>query len=192
MRQRWTDQEVRRRLVPLTEAMGRMPTASEVARLDCNALAVQVSRRGGFDAWAERLGVAKAMHASRRGWRWEEWVASACRDRGMTVETRPSVKCWWDLRVDGRYVDVKMATGRVHANRWQWTWRIGKSDERIDIYVMVAVHTEPLPPVTFIMPQEEVNATCMTARWQPDKPMGRQFGKHSPWRERWDLLGGRA
>lgn len=187
MRTRWSNElrETQLRAAVRALSLPRMPTASELRTLDGgNALAIQLSRHGGLDAWADRIGLLRADHDSRRGWRWETVVAQLARDRGLEVEERPTVKSPWDLKIRGRTVDVKSAVPAWVSGGFQWTWRIGKQPV-VDVVVLVAVGQRPRartvvrPDRFLIVPAAEVPATCATSR---------TGGKWFRWMDRWDLL----
>ncbi len=180
---KWTDEAVSNGIRNAIAILGvqRMPTASELRALpDGNALVCAIVRRGGFDHFADKLTVPRADHDSRRGWRWEEWIAQQAELRGLSVYRRTRVKESLDLRIAGHAVDVKMAFGRMIDGAPQWTWRIVRDRHAVAFYVCVALwHTDP--PVVFVCPARAVPQTCMTAR-------GVGYGRLVEWRERWELL----
>lgn len=85
-----------------------MPTANELRQVGDNALAVQISRRGGFREWAERLGADRKRCETAMGRGWEEYEANWFADLGFDVE-RMTVKSPYDMRVNQWRVDVKSA-----------------------------------------------------------------------------------
>ena len=125
MQIRWDDEVVE---TWIRKAMGRlgidrMPTSNELRRLLPlgNALACRISRTGGLDALADRMGIERSDHASRKGWVWEDWFSEQASERGLLVVKRNRVKSPHDLIVSGFTVDVKVATGAQIANGLQWT-----------------------------------------------------------------------
>lgn len=183
MRTRWTESLIEQRLRDAVAALAvsRMPTANELRSLPGgNALACKVSRTcNGFDGWADRLGLERAEHASRKGWRWEEWIAEQAEARGMNVERRRRVKEPWDLLINGRAVDVKVS--RPYKNStgtFQWTFRIEREDLRRYFYILVAQQIEG-PPRIYIVPHQFMPCTCATIGVR---------SKYSRWLNRWDLL----
>ena len=185
MTTKWTDEKIAngvRNAITILD-LDRMPTASELRMLPTgNALACAIVRNGGFDHIADKLTVPRAEHDSRRGWRWEDWIASQSGLRGFTVQRRARMKDPIDLTINGHSVDVKMAVGRMIDGAPQWTWRIAKDAHRAEFYVCVALWASD-PPVVFVCPSGEVPKTCMTAR-------GAGYGKLGKWREKWGLFDG--
>lgn len=184
MRNSWTDNEVDRRVHEARSLLSleRMPTASELRTLkNGNALAVAVSRRGGFDGVADRLGLVRAEHDSRKGWRWEAWVAGQARLRGFEVVERSRVKEVADLVINGKTVDVKGANGARYGSGVQWTWRTSNVG-RVGFYVLLAL-LDGEPPVVFVAPGSGVSTTSVTARRGL-----RGWGRHRVWLDGWDRL----
>lgn len=183
MRTYWTDDMVAARLLEIAEG-GVMPTVREMTeRTGSHSLASQVSQSvGGVEAWADRLGLRLAEHASRKGWRFEAWVASQARLRGYDVVESHRVKSPWDLMINGLTVDVKVANGKEHANGTQWTWRIANKS-RCDLYVLVG-QTPDMPPFVLVVPEHDAPRTCATARLGARGHLGRW----SQWLDRWDLM----
>lgn len=170
MRIRWTDEMAGEHLRAAVAELGlsRMPTVSELRSIGRGPLATRLCRTGGMDGWADRAGLARAQHASRKGWRWEEWFAGMASGRGLDVERSTRCKCPWDMKINGKTVDVKMANGRDHGHGLQWTWRI-ESEHRCEVYVFIALAPNQ-PPVIYIAEDSEVPRTCTTimrhrARW---------------------------
>lgn len=156
-----------------------MPTANALrdSRF-ANVISAAIRLFGSMDECADALGIRRAEHDSRKGWAWEEWVGEEAEARGFAVESRGRVKAPFDLSVNGKRVDVKVAIGAWVANGWQWTWRIGKREHSCDFYALVAAHNDR-PPVVYVVPAERVPLTCTTTRGT---------GKLAPWRGRWDLF----
>jgi hypothetical protein len=176
----WTDLTIEAEIRPLIVGHGwaAMPSANALRAVGQNALAVAITRHGGMDAWADRLGLARSEHDSRLGWTWEDWFADQARSRGLTVTQRTRVKDPIDLSVNGHRVDVKSAMGRVISGGTQWTWRVAKDRHDCEAYALVARELDQ-DPVLMIVPASEIPLTCTTARRG-----GRLFG----WVDRWDLV----
>lgn len=186
MRRKWTDEKVGAAVLAIAEG-GVMPTISEMRRKTGSyALSCQVAQRGGVDRWATELGLRPSQHASRFGWRWEQWFADQARARGCSVDARNGVKCPWDVMVNGQPVDVKAASGAEHAGGRQFTWRVEKPPTMHFALIAVGGLDGKSPPALFIVPPSHMSSTCATARW------GRRqtWGKWARWRDRWDLLNG--
>lgn len=177
----WTDARIEQALSEAIVAhhWTTMPSCARMAEvLGSNSLPGAITKHGGMDRWAERMGLATLNHDSRRGWAWEVWMADQARLRGLRCEERDRVKAAVDMHVNGRSVEVKSAVGSWIAGGMQWTWRIGRRAHVADLYALVAL-TAGDPPVLFIVPAVELPLTCTTTR------IG---GKLWRWRDRWDLF----
>lgn len=180
MRESWSDEKVAVRLRAAIRRLGvsTMPTAAQLVSVGDSSLAQRIARSGGFDMWASKIGASPSQHASRKGWEWEAWVASFAGAMGANVERRSRVKEPWDLKINGRTVDVKVSYGKIVAGGPQWTWRIGRKEHVCEFYVLIA-QFDGAPPVPHICPSSVIPLTCTTARLS---------GWSAKWRYRWDLL----
>lgn len=165
MRIRWTEEEIAKRLASSVEDLNltRMPTASELRQLDHgNALACAITRNGGLDHWASRLGLKPAEHASRKGWKWEDWAGDLLEGLGgMNVQRSRRVKNPWDLMVNGFSVDVKYAKCSIQSGGAQWTWRVTNKHPS-DFLLLVALDAGI--PRVLIVPRQLAGNTSITLR----------------------------
>ena len=177
-RTRWTDELVEERVRRVVASLGlhRMPTRNEILQCGDGPLTSKISRTLGFDGWADKLGLARAMHDSRRGWEWEVWFAEMAESRGHNVIRAERRNSPWDLRINGRTVDVKMATGRDYGHGMQWTWRIA-TKHRCEVYVFIAIEAGK-PPRIYIAPDSLVPKTCASL-----------LRERPGWRNAWHHLG---
>lgn len=185
---KWTDEAVAVAVRAAVAALGlkTMPTSGQFRSLrGGEALATQVSRRGGYDAWAARLGLPVSVSDTRTGWAWEEWFAGQARARGLFVVTRVSPRESFDLMINGYTVDVKAATGRWTNGAKQWVWKIARDRHASAFYALLAIGSAV--PVVFIVPFDEVPLTTVTVRDAAGTKLGR-YGKRREWLDRWDLL----
>ncbi|HEX4935786.1 MAG TPA: hypothetical protein VFV33_21550 [Gemmatimonadaceae bacterium] len=169
--ERWTED----RIVDAIRARavgGRMPTRRVLGQSLTNA----IQRRGGMQAWADRLALVH-MHDSKRGWEAEEKIALIAMSKGCAVERRKTAKCPWDLRINGTDVEVKYARGAMISGKLQWTWRIARKEHACPIYVLIA--DAPSFTKILIVPSEHMPLTCATSR------LSRKWVQ---WLDRWDLL----
>lgn len=181
MREQWSryriDSEIRRFIA--RAGLSRMPTARELRVAGEKLLATEIPRHGeSYDSTADRLGIARADHSSRRGWEAEEWFAGLARDRGLAVVARDRVKAPYDLTVSGVRVDVKYARGAQIANGPQWTWRIAKDAHVASVYAFVADLSDREPSL-LLVPAHVVPLTCATCR------LG---GKYWAWKDDWSVF----
>lgn len=127
MRTQWTDRILADQLQEICGGIGRFPSAADLRGMGRGDIASQLSRRGGFRAWAKRLGVPHASSDSDFGWEGEAHCADLLRSKGFRVEARTSIKCPYDLIIDGVVrVDVKTARRASYGAGSGWYYRIGK------------------------------------------------------------------
>jgi hypothetical protein len=114
----------------VTAETGLFPSCSDLRSLGRNDLAIQVSRHGGFLAWASRLGVCRADSDSDFGWRGEVAVCGLFRAREITAERTERVKSPFDILAGGVLrVDVKTANYAEYKACRGWFYRIGKQPQ---------------------------------------------------------------
>lgn len=124
---RWTPALVERRIREAAEQLGidHMPTAAQLRSLDGgNSLACRVSRSLGFDGWADRLGLPRALHNSRDGWRGEALFRETCANRGIQTRARDRVKAPSDMTANGVDVEVKTSSFRDYGRVKGWTFNL--------------------------------------------------------------------
>lgn len=126
-RRTWDDAKVAVELRHAADALGRFPSSTDLRAMGRNDLACQVSRRGGFIHWSERLGIKRRRSDSDTGWVGEAMAADRLQAFGFTVTWRKGVKWPFDLLIDGILrVDVKAARQRRYGHCQGWFYRIGK------------------------------------------------------------------
>jgi hypothetical protein len=171
----WTEETFVTDLKTVCDAIGRFPTVSELRKHGRNDLACQIVRRGGFRAWSEKLGVPFVHSDSDTGWDGELAFSQLLTSLGFTVTVRKSMKCPYDLLVDGCVrVDVKTAkyasygnssTGGVSSG---WFYRIGK-DVPADI---VALYRSDRSDC-YLIPWDRCNNSNITIT-----PTGKTYAKY--------------
>lgn len=187
---RWTDEAVE---AAIRDAMVRlkidhMPTSVDLRSLepDGNALACKIARSGGYDHWADRLGVPVSEHGTRFGWTWEQWFAEQAAAKGYEVERRGTLQFPADVKVQDHWVDVKATVATVIRGVPQWTWRINRKKHTCDVYAFVAVmgHDSTSPLRLLIVPANYVPLTTMTMSWGP-----KSLAARSRWFDNWLAFG---
>jgi len=109
MRMSWTDDLIASHLINAARGLQRMPSANELRALGQNALAMAVSRRGGFRYWAERLNLPLKGTETHRGQAVETHVAAYLVGLGFDVKSQ-TTRAPFDMLIDGCVrVDVKSA-----------------------------------------------------------------------------------
>jgi len=128
-RKTWTDESVASALTEIHAKIGMMPTNTYLQQIGRGDLSNQVCRRGGFLAWAERLGFKRAHSDSDTGWDGEKAVERQLQPH-FKVERQGPVKWPFDLLVDGALrVDVKAARFATYGACSGWFYRIGKAPQ---------------------------------------------------------------
>lgn len=118
-----------------------MPSNSELAALGRCDLANQIARRGGFPAWAARLGCERKQSDSDTGWNGEIALAAILEGRGFSVERMKAIKAPYDLRVNGVVrIDVKSANYAEYGACRGWFYRIGK-EAQADVLALYQLDT---------------------------------------------------
>ena len=126
-RQTWDDAKVADELRLVVDTLGHFPSSTELREMGRNDLACQISRRGGFVHWSERLGVSRQHSDSDTGWIGEAMAAVYLREAGFAVSWRSTVKWPFDLLVDDVLrLDVKAARRKQYDLADGWFFRIGK------------------------------------------------------------------
>lgn len=125
-RKKWTDSAVEASAREIAQAIGHFPSNTELREMGRNDLACQIVRRGGFVHWAARVGVARVESESDFGWSGEREVAKILRERGHVVSEDTTIRCPFDLLVDGVKVEVKTAKLAQYGVCRGWFYRIGR------------------------------------------------------------------
>ncbi len=155
---------------------GLMPTNSELQQMGRCDLSNQISRKGGFVFWANRIGATRTHSDSDTGWLGESEVSKILRDRGFEVFKPKGVKCPYDILVNGVVrIDVKSARYAEYGKHKGWFYRIGKMPQA-DIIALYQIDTGNC----YILPWEICPKTNVT--------VARGGGKLERYINRYDLL----
>lgn len=127
MRTKWSDEMVESRIRDFVKTFGKFPTNSSLKEVGMYDLSNQICRRGGFIAWANKLGYSRAESDSDFGWSGELKVQAILEREGFSVVRSSQVKAPYDLLVDGLVkIDVKTAAFSNYGVSTGWFYRIGK------------------------------------------------------------------
>lgn len=110
MRRRWSTEDIHSELLAVARDLGRMPSTLDLSVRGRNDLSCQISKRGGFRAWAKLIGFEQQDSESKLGAAGEDNAIDLLRSLGFEVE-RQTARAPFDLLVNGVRVDVK--TGRL-------------------------------------------------------------------------------
>lgn len=128
-RKRWSEEDIAVALVEIHARIGRMPSHTYLKEVGRGDLSNQICKRGGFLAWADRLGFKREHSDSDTGWDGEKAVENWLR-KHFKVERQGPVKWPFDLLVDGVLrIDVKAARFATYGHCSGWFYRIGKAPQ---------------------------------------------------------------
>ena len=129
-RKQWNEAMISDRIMENYRNTGTMPTNQYLKDTGQGDLANQISKKGGFFKWAERLGVARQHSDSDTGWDGEKRVQKILESAGFQVERCTAVKWPFDLLVNKVLrVDVKSANFACYGPCKGWFYRIGKAPQ---------------------------------------------------------------
>lgn len=176
MRTAWTDDLLERQLVGIIAGSGVMPTAKSLRDYGRNDIACQLSRRGGFLAWADRLGVKRSLSDSDTGWKGEKELFDLLISKGFSVVRPNGVKSPFDLLVnDVLRIDVKSAEYVEYGASKGWFYRIGKIPQA-DVIALYKLDTGDC----YFLPWQICPKTNVT--------ISRGGGRYKSFLNRYDLL----
>lgn len=163
-------------LAKIIECLGRMPSNQELLQQGLSDLANQISKRGGFLAWAKRMGVTRSLSDSDTGWSGEIALAKVLERRGFNVLRMDAVKSPYDLRLNNVLrVDVKSANYAQYGASAGWFYRVGK-EPQADIMALYQLDTG----VCYFIPW----GICPTS----NVTISKGVGKYNEFRDRFDIL----
>lgn len=129
-RKRWTDDMIASRIIKHVGGTGKFPTNTELQKTGQNDLACQISKKGGYVYWANRLGMNRGVYDSDVGWEGEKKAQTLFEARGFTVVRSERIQWPFDLLVNNCLrVDVKTASYAAYGASTGWFFRIGKSPQ---------------------------------------------------------------
>ena len=119
-----------------------MPSNNEVIEMTGSyALANAIQKNGGYEYWANRLGLERKHSETKVGIEYERKVAEMLRKGGHNVQ-ETTIKHPYDLLVDGCVkVDVKVASTSLTRGSKVHAYRIAKRQHTCDFYICCEVDT---------------------------------------------------
>lgn len=128
-RKRWSEEDIASALVEIHARIGHMPSHNYLQEIGRGDLSNQICKKGGFLAWAQRLGFKRKHSDSDTGWDGEKAVENRLM-KHFRVERQGPVKWPFDLLVDGVLrIDVKAARFATYGRCSGWFYRIGKAPQ---------------------------------------------------------------
>ena len=187
-RRSWDEVSIESELRVHATRLGRMPSANELRASGAGDLACAVSRRGGYFAWAKRIGEQLKGTETHRGQCWERSEADYFRSLGYVV-AHQSTKAPFDLLVGSKRVDVKMGTRRTYKigkNQHDWSayFFAGLNQGKgCDLFDLICVEGDKVLH-RFIVPSTSAKVLCLTIS---DSAIA-GTGKYSPYLNATHLL----
>ena len=134
----WTDEKIERCIMAIANKFdpARMPTNREVIEMSGTyALSNAIQKNGGYEYWANKLGLEQKYSESKLGMEYEHLIAEILEARGHEVVMTPT-KHPYDLLVDGCVkVDVKVSNESLVRGSSVHAYRISKKLHTCDFYV---------------------------------------------------------
>lgn len=141
---KWNEETIAAKVADIANkfAPARMPSNSEVIALTGGyALANAIQKNGGYEHWANKLGLEQKYSETKVGIEYERKVAEMLRKSGHNVQ-ETTVKHPYDLLVDGCVkVDVKVANTSLIRDSKVHAYRIAKKQQTCDFYICCEVDT---------------------------------------------------
>lgn len=180
MRRQWTDSDVKAELLGVCASLGHFPSNTELRVLGRSDLSCQVTRRGGFVFWSNKVGIGRNYSDSDFGWAGEAAVLRQIESHGLSAKRAGGTRAPFDILVEDRVrVDVKNANFASYPMKGNaacsgWFYRIGKLPQA-DIIALHQFDTGD----TYIIPWRNVTSSNVTIT--PN-------GKYKRYRNAWWIL----
>lgn len=145
---------------------GLMPTNHYLIDTGQSDLANQISKKGGFLKWAQRLGLIRVHSDSDTGWDGENRVQKILESAGFQVERSMAVKWPFDLLVNKVLrIDVKSANFASYGSTKGWFYSIKKAPQAdlIALHQLDTRETYWIP--WYIIPQSNVTISRDGGKW---------------------------
>jgi len=178
----WTHELIEQRILQVKSELkiDYMPTRNEILYLRHNdPLHNGIVRSGGYEYWANRLGLKIKDSESKTGWAYEEIAIDLLKDRGYKIE-RMSRKCAFDVLVNSNVrIDVKVGRPWLLRGSRVHTFGINKKIPLCDIYMIFALGESGKTERLFIIPSNELKLISMC--------IGKD-SKYNKFVDRWDYI----
>lgn len=188
----WDEQKVESGILDTMKHLkiDRMPTRSEILNtVNGNPLHCRITKSGGYEYWAKKLGLNVKESESKTGWDAEEIAKISIETSfGYKVE-KMSKRHPYDLLVnDFIKVDVKCAKPYILKGSRVHTFGISKKNSTCDLYIIYALDENGKIERTFIIPGHKLNVVtmCIGSKTKYDKYFERwdYFQKYNDFFER--------
>jgi hypothetical protein len=176
LRKTWTDDRLASELLKIANGSGIMPTNSMLRQIKRTDIASQLTKRGGFIEWANRLGLTRELSDSDIGWDGEKELAKKLSDSGFDVTRMDRVKSPYDLCIENAIrIDVKSAKYAEYGVCKGWFYRIAKNPQA-DVVALYQIDTGDC----YYLPWQHCPTSNVT--------ISRDGGKYKTYKNREDIL----
>lgn len=180
---KWDDEKIKN---GIKEVMGKlniitMPTSVDINKANGNsALSNAIARHGGFEGWANKLGLEQSNCETRLGLKGEYFIKETLESKGYEVE-KMSVKHPYDLLVNNCIkVDVKTAKKYISmCNSEYYTFNLEKKNPTCDIYILVCLNNNEDVTEIYIIPSIKLNQTQIA--------IGKET-KYACYKDKWEYV----
>jgi hypothetical protein len=141
-RTKWTEAMIAERIMEIHRNIGKFPTNAYLKETGQSDLANQITKKGGFLAWADRLGLQREHSDTDTGWSGEIEVMELLKKDWSNVTRSIAVKAPFDLLINNVLrVDVKSARFAKYGPCSGWFYRIGKMPQA-DVIALYQLDTK--------------------------------------------------
>lgn len=171
----WSPELIEEEIRAVAAGLNRMPTNSELSEFGRCDLANQISKKGGFVYWADRLGFPRVQSDSDTGWEGEDELTAILASKGFTCE-KTVLKAPYDIKVNGVVrIDVKSAKFAEYGVCKGWFYRVGK-DAQADVLALFQLDTRDV----YFLPWNICPSSNVT--------ISQSGGKYAQYKNRYDWL----
>lgn len=151
----------------------RMPTNREVIEFEGNyRLANAIQKNGGYEYWANRLGLDQKYSDTKLGIEGERFVANRLKELGFKVETT-SIKYPYDLLINECIkVDVKTANTSHVKGYPIHSYRLVKGQPTCDFYILLEADTERM----YVVPSSKLSGQVQVGMGIDSNPYAKYLG----------------
>lgn len=177
---KWTENTIAREIMNIANQFDppKMPTRVEAELMyENNGLSCAISKTGGFEYWANKLGLPQGYSETKIGKQAEATMVDVLTRQGFNAE-RTSTKHPYDILVDGCVkIDVKAANISLIRGSEAHAYRLAKAKHTCDFYLFHEIDTS----ITYVVPAHICNG-------QVQVEMGIDSKKYRPYKEAWELI----
>lgn len=180
---KWNDEKIKDGIMEVMKKLNiiTMPTSVDINKANGNsALSNAIARHGGFEEWANKLGLAQSNCETRLGLKGEYFIKEVLERKGYEVE-KMSVKHPYDLLINKSIkVDVKTAKKYISiCNSEYYAFSLEKKNPTCDIYILVCLNKDEDVSEIYVIPSVKLNQTQVA--------IGKET-KYECFKDRWDYI----